>query len=94
MNGAEPAWLSTGIGSHALNGGSASDFAVYIKDNDDEITTANDRTIDNDRSVFIVSRCLKYTDTVKEVEELVRFAGGGTCYNSQQGGCGNNGNGN
>jgi hypothetical protein len=91
---AEPSWLATGIGSHALDGGSGADFAVYLKDNDDEITTANDRTLDNDRSVFIVSRCLKYTDTVNEVEELVRFSGGGTCYQSQQGGCGGNDNGN
>lgn len=91
---AEPAWLSVGIGSHALDGGSGADFAVYLKDNDDEVTAANDRTIDNDRSVFVVSRCLKYTDTVKEVEELVRFSGGGTCYQAQQGGCGGNANGN
>jgi hypothetical protein len=91
---AEPIWLSAGIGSHALDGGSGADFAVYLKDNDDEVTSANDRTYDNDRSVFIVSRCLKYGDTVKEIEELVRFSGGGTCYQAQQGGCGGNDNGN
>ncbi len=91
---AEPSWLSSGIGSHALDGGSGADFAVYLKDNDDEIATPNDPTIDNDRSLFIVSRCLKYSDTVKEVEELVRFTGGGTCYQSQQGGCNGDNNAN
>ena len=83
---AEPSWLSSGIGSHDLDGDGLPDFAVYIKDNDDEVPpTPNNLGIDNDLSVFIVARCIKYADTVKEVEELVNFAGGGQDYRQQQG---------
>jgi hypothetical protein len=90
---AEPAWLSTGIGSHDLDHDGVDDFVVYIKDNDDEFSpNVNDYTHDNDQRVFIVSRCIKYTDTVHEVEELVEFNGGGNCYKTQLAGCGGNGN--
>lgn len=95
----EPTFLTTGIGlgagtGHDLDGDGVADFYVYLKDNDDELTTANDRTKDNDLKVFIVSRCTKYPDAIREVEELVQYTGGGTCYQSQQGGCGGNNNGN
>ena len=93
--GVEPAWLSTGIGSHDIDNppDGIADFMVYLKDNDDELPpAANDPTHDSDLRVFIVSTCLKYTDTVQVVEELVQFTGGGSCYQSQEGGCGGNGN--
>ena len=35
--------------------------------------------------MFVVSRCIKYTDTIKEVEELIQYSGGGQDYRSQQG---------
>ena len=58
---------------------------VYIKDNDDELPPApNDLTHDSDLRVFIVSRCIKYADTAKEVEELVEYSGGGRLYQAQQ----------
>jgi len=91
----EPTWLN-GI-NHDLDTSPAdgiADFYVYLKDNDDEMTGANDRTLDTDLKVFIVSRCIKYPDAIREVEELVQFTGGGTCYQSQLGGCGGNNNGN
>ena len=92
---AEPAWLSSGIGSHSLSGGSGTDFQIYLKDNDDELPpNANNLQVDNDLKIFIVSRCIKYADTVKEVEELIQYSGGGQDYRSQQGlgryGAGNN----
>jgi len=63
-----------------------SDYLVYIKDNDDELPPSpNDPKIDSDLRIFIVSRCTKYADTPKEVEELVEFSGGGTNYRAQQG---------
>ena len=91
---AEPAWLSSGIGSHDLDGDGVADFAVYIKDNDDELPpAANDPSTDSDLKIWIVSRCVKYPDTQQEVEELVTWSGGGTCYNAQgPGGCAGNGN--
>jgi hypothetical protein len=89
----EPAWLASGIGSHDLSGGSGTDFMVYLKDNDDEVGS-NDGSNDNDLRIFIVSRCLKYGETVKEVEELITYSGGGSCYHSQLGNCFGNGNGN
>ncbi|MBV8755996.1 MAG: hypothetical protein JO257_01895 [Deltaproteobacteria bacterium] len=89
----EPTWLSTGIGSHDLDGDGNADFMVYIKDNDDEIGT-NNPAVDNDLRIFIVSRCIKYGETIKEVEELVTYSGGGTCYHSQSGNCFGNNNAN
>jgi hypothetical protein len=83
---AEPAWLASGIGSHDIDGDGVADFAVYIKDNDDELPpNANNPQVDNDLRVFVVSRCTKYADTVKEVEELIQYSGGGQDYRSQQG---------
>jgi hypothetical protein len=89
----EPAWLSAGIGSHDLDGDGVADFTVYIRDNDDEVPPApNDRTIDRDLAIYVVSTCIKYPDTQHAVEELVRLQGGGTCYKSQIGGCRNDNN--
>jgi hypothetical protein len=81
---AEPAWLA-GL-PHDIDGDGVGDFLVYIKDNDDEVAPApNDAKHDSDQRVFIVSRCVKYADTTKEVEELVEYTGGGQNYRSQQG---------
>lgn len=99
----QPTWLGTGIGccgsagvgvGSDLDGDGVADFFVYLKDNDDETTTANNRSVDNDLKIFIVSRCVKYPDSIREVEELVQYTAGGTCYQSQQGGCGGNNNAN
>ena len=93
---AEPGWLSSALGTQNLSGGTGSDYWVYIKDNDDEQPPLpNNPQIDNDLRVFVVSRCIKYADTVKEVEELIQYSGGGQDYRSQQGlGRYGNGNGN
>ena len=90
----EPSTLYTAIGSHDLDGVAGDDFMVYLRDNDDELSGSNNLAADNDLRVFIVSRCTKYVENVKEVEELVQYSGGGTCYQSQQGGCWGNGNSN
>jgi hypothetical protein len=88
---AEPAWLSSGIGNHDLDGDSVADFSVYLLDNDDE-PAANDLTVDADLQVFIVSRCLKYPDTPQEIRELVLYNGATRCYPWQVGGCSSDGN--
>lgn len=90
----EPTWLSTGIGVHDANGDNAGpDYIVYLVDNDDE-SGVQDYYTDNDLRVYIVSRCLLNSENQKEVRELVQYTGGGTCYQSQQGGCWGNGNSN
>jgi hypothetical protein len=92
--GSEPSWLASAI-SHDLDGDGAADFVVTLKDNDDELPpAANDLLHDNDLRIFIVSRCIKYGEVPKEITELVQYAGGGSCYQSQQGGCAGNGNSN
>ncbi len=81
----EPAWLASL--DHSVNGGgSGSDFQLYIRDNDDEYPPAPlDPLHDSDLRVFVVSRCTKYGDVVKEVEALVEYTGGGSNYRMQQG---------
>jgi hypothetical protein len=91
----EPSWLSTGIGSHDIDGDGSDDFEVYILDNDDETSTSNNRAVDVDSRIFIVSRCKKYADTPKQIMELVNYEPQtGTCYESQEGGCSQQGNAN
>jgi hypothetical protein len=91
--GTEPSWMA-GV-NHDIDGDGVADFTITLKDNDDELPPlANDPTHDNDLKVFVVSTCTKYPDTPKQVMELVQYTGSGNCYQSQQGGCGGNGNGN
>lgn len=79
-----------------LDGDGTADYEVRIRDNDDELPPLpNDPTRDNDLRVFVISRCTKYTDTPREVLELVKFEGGGNVYRNQSGqGAGNTGNAN
>jgi hypothetical protein len=89
---AEPQWLKTAVGSHDLDGDGVDDFALYIKDDDDELTGANDTSVDTNLRVYLISRCIKYPDYQREMQELVQFSGAGQGYESQQGGNGGNGN--
>jgi len=86
----EPAWLAGIV--HDIDGDTTADFMITLRDNDDE--TPNDRTRDNDLTVYVVSRCIKDPEQPTEVSELVRFNGAGNCYQSQLGGCGGNNNAN
>ena len=72
------------------------DYEVTVRDNDDELPpAANDTTHDNDLKIFIVSRCLKYPETPREVLELVVYNMGNQVYRNQSGqGSGNTGNAN
>jgi hypothetical protein len=88
----EPTWLQTAF-SHDLDGDGVNDFTVTMKDNDDEVAPAvNNPSIDSDSQIFLISTCTKYPDTPKQVIELIKYAGGGTCYKGQEGGCNGNGN--
>jgi hypothetical protein len=82
----EPSWIASAI-DHDLDvpGGGAVDFDIYIFDNDDE-PSANDRAVDSDLSVYIVSTCRKYPDTQVQVRELVLYNGGTQPYDWQAGG--------
>lgn len=88
----EPTWMVDGIDAktfpkeHDLDGDGQADFTVWLRDNHDEFTT-NDPAVDSDLQVFLVSKCIKYTDTPKQVEELILFEGGTECYPGQLGGC-------
>ncbi len=73
---------------HDLDGDGSNDFFVYLQDNWDDIYQGSDQ----DQTIWIVSRCIRNPDTIQEVRELVRYTGGGTKYNDQQGGASGNGN--
>lgn len=64
----EPGWLSAI--SHDLDGDLISDFALYVRDNDDD-AMPQDYDSDEDDTVFIVARCTKYPDSPRQVEELI-----------------------
>lgn len=91
--GTEPSWLAAVL--HDVDGDGAADFRITLEDNDDEMAAmSNDLARDNDLTVFIVSTCIKYPDVQMQVAELVRWNGGGNCYQAQLGGCGGNNNAN
>lgn len=103
--GTEPLWLSDGAfisggtgPSHSIDPSvplpGSNDFTVILKDNDDEPGGVQNYAADNDLQIWIVVTCNKFQENQKQVSELIRFNIGGTCYNSQLGGCGGNGNSN
>jgi hypothetical protein len=67
-----------------LDGDGTMDWRVTIKDDDDEFPTDNP-TVDSNGTIFMVSTCLAYPETPREVLELVSFTAGGTNYRNQQG---------
>jgi len=93
LAGTEPTWLSTPLGAHSIDGDAIADYQISLRDNDDEVSPiANDLTHDNDQTIYIVSKCIKFPDTEKEVVELVTYTGTTGCLKTQQGGCGGDGN--
>ena len=69
-----------------LDGDGVADFRVEITDNDDELPPVeNDPDLDIDATIFMVSTCLKYPDTPRQVLEMISFSGGGTNYRNQSG---------
>jgi hypothetical protein len=67
-----------------LDGDGNMDWHVEIRDNDDEYPTDNP-DVDTDGTIFMVATCLNYTDTPRELLEMVSFTGGGTNYRNQSG---------
>jgi hypothetical protein len=90
----EPAFLLAGITSHDLDGDGVSDFFVYIRDNDDELSGSNVSALgtDTDSKVWLISTCTKYVETPKSVSELIEITDQkGMMYDWQAGGAmGNN----
>lgn len=87
-----PTWLSSTAFSHDIDGVAGDDFTVAIMDDDDETSGSNDKTVDINQRVYIVSTCTKYPDNQQTVMELVEYVGGATCYAAQEGGCNGRGN--
>ena len=87
---AEPSWLSTV--EHDLDGDNADDFTIRLVDNFDEQSGSDAPAADLDGRIYIVSRCIKYPDTPREVRELITFTEVQHCYSAQRGGCAGNGN--
>lgn len=88
--GNEPSWLAN-IANDVNGDGNAPDFKITLEDNFDEIGT-DVPTADSDGKIFVVSRCLLFPDTPREVRELVDYTMVSHCYSSQRGGCGGAGN--
>jgi hypothetical protein len=86
----EPSWLASI--DHDIDDDGAADFTITLRDNADD--SPDDPSRDNDLTIYVVSTCTKDADTPTEVMELVRFTGGGNCYQAQLGGCGGNANAN
>ncbi len=60
---------------------------LYLRDDADEPTVAQNYAVDLNARAYIVSTCIKYPDTPRQVKELVQVGGGGgTNYTGQQGG--------
>ncbi len=89
--GNEPSWLATGIANDVNGDGVGPDFRITLADNYDETGTDNPN-VDSDGKIFVVSQCLLYADTPREVRELVDYTTVSNCYSAQRGGCGGNGN--
>ena len=87
----QPPWLASL--DRDLDGDGVADFTLRLRDNADEMVDDNPN-VDNDLAVFVVSACVKFGDAPAEVSELIRFNGGGSCYQAQLGGCGGNANAN
>ena len=69
-----------------LDGDGTMDYRVEIRDNDDELPPVdNDPTLDIDATIFMISTCLRYPDTPREVLEMISFSGGGHNYRNQSG---------
>lgn len=88
--GTEPTWLAGLV--HDVDGDGDADWVVTLEDNFDEITGGDIPGADVDNRIYIVSRCIMYPDSPREVRELIDYSTLTNCYNSQKGGCGGNGN--
>jgi hypothetical protein len=75
---------------------SGNDFEVTLRDNDDEmVPLANDLFLDSDLRVFVISRCVRYSEYPRTLTELVEYRAGGNAYRNQSGqGAANTGNAN
>ncbi len=65
---------------------------LYLRDDDDEDSTVQNRGSDVNNQVYLVSTCIKFPDTPRQVKEL--FRGGGAAVKMNQVGGGVMGDGN
>jgi hypothetical protein len=72
--------------NHDIDGDGIPDFVLYLRDDQDEPTGAQNYSLDRNARVFIVSTCIKYPDTPRQVKVLIQAGGIGSGYAGQQGG--------
>ena len=82
----EPAWLAAV--NHDIDGDTVADYELYIRDNDDDTNLGDD----TDDTIYIVSRCTKYPDSPRQVEELMLYIPALNPYACQSGGVNSRGN--
>jgi hypothetical protein len=78
--------------NHDVDGDGIPDFVLYLRDDDDDPGTVQNRGSDNNLQVYLVATCLDNPDTPRQIKQLVTFNGAGTCYGAQLGNCQGNGN--
>jgi hypothetical protein len=93
-SGTQPSWLDDSAFSHDIDNDGNDDFVVTVMDDDDDITGTNNKAVDSNYKIFVISTCTKYPDTPKQVMELVEYTPTATCYPGQEGGCNGRNNGN
>ena len=80
----------TGAPSHVIIGDDAGDsngspdWIAWVRDDDDEFTTANDPLTDNNLRVIVHSRCIMFPDQPREVLEVLRGNPNATQYEDKR----------
>ena len=77
---------------HDLDGDGIADFVLYLRDDDDENSTVQNRGSDINNQVYLVSTCIKFPDTPRQVKELFRGGGAGVKMSQVGGGIMGDGN--
>ena len=89
--GSEPSFLSAIVKDVDGDTTNDPDYVITLEDNWDE-TGTDVPGADVDGKIFVVSRCLRFPDTPREIRELIDYTTITNCYTAQRGGCGGNGN--
>jgi hypothetical protein len=66
-------------------GSAANAFVLYLRDDEDEMSGSQNYLQDENVRTYVVSTCLLFPDTPRQVRELIEVTGGGTNYGNQQG---------
>jgi hypothetical protein len=75
-------------------GATGSAFVLYLRDDEDELSGSQNYSVDRDQRVFIVSTCLLFPDTPRQVRELIEYNAASAGSNVMAGGFGGGNNNN